>query len=188
MGRYQEALADLDRAIVLNDQNELAFAERGEIYHQMGRYQEALADLDRAIALNYQNAWVIERRGNIYDDMGLYQEALADYDRTIALDKNLQYILDRAVALSHLREYAKAIENYKQVLNKNPNDFRVLYNIAVAVARWKSLSEAQIYINKTRLEINKRKTDSVTLYVLGGLSALSGNTDEALDYLQQAIQ
>jgi tetratricopeptide (TPR) repeat protein len=47
-GRYEEALADFERAIALDEKDSWTIARRGEIYRLMGRYDKALADFDRA--------------------------------------------------------------------------------------------------------------------------------------------
>ena len=52
MARYEEAVADLTRAIGLDPGYAWAFGERGETYRLMGRHEEAVADLTRAIGLN----------------------------------------------------------------------------------------------------------------------------------------
>ncbi len=52
MGEYDEALADFDRAIELDEKYAWAIARRGETYRLMGKYAEALADFDRAIELD----------------------------------------------------------------------------------------------------------------------------------------
>jgi tetratricopeptide (TPR) repeat protein len=52
MERYDQALADLNRAIELNPENASALASRGETYRLMERYDEALADFNRAIELD----------------------------------------------------------------------------------------------------------------------------------------
>jgi len=52
MGRFDDALADLGRAIELDRQSALAPAGRGETYRRMGRFNEALADFNPAIELN----------------------------------------------------------------------------------------------------------------------------------------
>jgi len=63
MERYEEALADFDRAIDLDPEVAWIIASRGEIYRLMRRYEEALADFDRAIDLDPEVAWIIARRG-----------------------------------------------------------------------------------------------------------------------------
>ena len=47
MARYEEALADFNRALKLQPDIALAIASRGETYRQLARYEEALADFDR---------------------------------------------------------------------------------------------------------------------------------------------
>jgi tetratricopeptide (TPR) repeat protein len=49
MGRYDDALTDLSRAIDLNPQYAWAIANRGLTYQLMGRYDDALTDLTGAI-------------------------------------------------------------------------------------------------------------------------------------------
>jgi tetratricopeptide (TPR) repeat protein len=88
MERYDEALADFDRAIELDPGNAEAFGDRAVIYLMMERYDEALADFDRAIELDPSDAEVIGNRGETYRRMERYDEALADFDRAIELDPN----------------------------------------------------------------------------------------------------
>ena len=49
MGRHEEAVADLTRAIGLNLGYAWAFGSRGQCYQALARYEEAVADLTRAI-------------------------------------------------------------------------------------------------------------------------------------------
>ncbi len=49
MGKFEDALADLSRAIELDDKYAWAIAIRGVTYRQMGKFEDALADLSRAI-------------------------------------------------------------------------------------------------------------------------------------------
>lgn len=51
-GKYDLALADFSRAIELNSDYAMAYANRGVVYHEMGDYQSALPDFDKAIELN----------------------------------------------------------------------------------------------------------------------------------------
>lgn len=52
MERYEEALADLSRAIELDPNDADSFAERGMTYRAMGRCDEALADFTHVIELD----------------------------------------------------------------------------------------------------------------------------------------
>ncbi len=101
---------------------------------------------------------------------------------------------NHGLILSHLRRYAEAIENYELGLKTDPSYCYLLYNKAVAMARWQGLTSAQTYIDIARsalLNISNDTSNSrekkARLYGLGGLEAVSDNVDLAVDYLQQAV-
>jgi protein-tyrosine-phosphatase len=86
MERYDDALADFDRAIELDPEYAWLTVERGETYRLMERYDDALADFNRAIELDPDQPWAIGRRGETYRLMERYDDALADFNRAIELD------------------------------------------------------------------------------------------------------
>jgi tetratricopeptide (TPR) repeat protein len=57
LARYEEAVADLSRAVELDPEDTGALAERGEAYRLMGRYEEAVTALSRGIGLDPEHAW-----------------------------------------------------------------------------------------------------------------------------------
>jgi len=64
MKRYDELLADLNRAIELDPGDDRAITRRGYTYQLMKRYNEALADYNRAIELDPSYALAIARRAS----------------------------------------------------------------------------------------------------------------------------
>lgn len=189
---YDEALEDLDRAIELMPDLAGAIGLRGQVYWELKYYNEALADFTRAIELKPNDSWVIGLRGQVHWDMNHLSEALADFDHAITLDQTLISSLcnDRGMVLSELGRYAEAIESYEQGLEKNLNRYGLLYNIAVAMARWQGLPNAQTHIDMARSALLSAMDTSArgsALYGLSGLEALAGNIEQALNYLQQSI-
>jgi tetratricopeptide (TPR) repeat protein len=102
MKRYDDALADLSRAIEVDPESAEALAGRGETYRRMERDDDALADFSRAIEVDPEQSWVVSRgvsyrrmaligRGLIYRRMKHYEEALADFSRAIELDPSDEY-------------------------------------------------------------------------------------------------
>ena len=192
MKRYQEAFADFNRAIELNPDYNWAIAHRGASYHRLNYYQQALVDFNQAIEQNPNYAWAIFYRGTIYALMNRYEEALVDSDNAIALDQTLipNWPGERGLLLSYLGRYAEAISCCEQGLEGKPDDYITLYTLAVVKARWKSLTEAQKEINKTQALLEALVNMSIcasVLYRLGGLAAIQGDSDQALNYLQEAI-
>ena len=64
--RYDDALADFNRAIELDPDNAAFIASRGDAYKHTELYDDALADFNRAIELDPDNAAFIASRGEIY--------------------------------------------------------------------------------------------------------------------------
>ncbi len=85
MNRYQEALADFDHAIALNEKDDWAIASRGQTYQAMKRYEEALADFGRAIALDEKDDWFRYSRAQVYMLMGQTKEFESDIQTAIEL-------------------------------------------------------------------------------------------------------
>jgi len=121
-----------------------------------------------------------------------YQQALDYYNYACEIEKSLvdKTYIERGLVLSYLKRYSEAIELYKQELNKNRMNFIVLYNIAVAMVRWKGIIACQDHINIARVKILKAansNNNEAIFYGLGGLEALESKVEEALNHLQQAI-
>ena len=190
--KWEKALNDFEEALRHFPEDIWTIASPGLTYQRMGQDQEALADFDRAVALDEKSAWAFSHRGEIYRLMGQDQEALADFDQAVALDENMMNDLcnERGLVLSYLGLYADALECYEYGLRETSRSYLYLYNIAVVMACWKNLSDAQEYIDKARVELlSLLDTDRhvSALYGLGGLEALAGETVRALDYLRQAV-
>jgi tetratricopeptide (TPR) repeat protein len=131
MGRYEEALVDLNRAIALDEQYALAIAIRGEIYRSMGRYEEALVDLNRAIALDEQYALAIAVRGETYRLMGRYEEALVDLNRAVALnEKYAQAIAHRGNTYRLMGRYEEALVDLNRAIVLDAEEEWYRYNRA----------------------------------------------------------
>jgi tetratricopeptide (TPR) repeat protein len=143
MERYEQALADLDKTIVLVENNSWLFAQRGETYRLMDRYEEALTDLDRAIALDEKYTWALTSRGRTYRHMGRYGEALTDLDKAIALDesgdwqwygKALICLLTDQQALFH-KSLHVALDlvhsRIERLTNHNAKCYRIRFNAAL---------------------------------------------------------
>ncbi|MGA9380294.1 MAG: tetratricopeptide repeat protein [Phormidium sp.] len=192
---YPEALADFNLAIELNHNYAWAFAHRGVTYRFMGKsyYENALADFNQAIQLESNYAWALAYRARIYDLLRRYEEALVDFERAIALDQTLfdDWQTERGMLYSYCGRYSEAIACCQEALQINPNNCFALYNIAVFKTRWQGLTKAQLDINiaKSALlsSLNSELLRGIALYRLGGLAAIENKTEEALNFLQEAI-
>ncbi|MCX5784877.1 MAG: tetratricopeptide repeat protein [Elusimicrobia bacterium] len=84
-GRYQDALADLNRCIELRPDDWKALSNRAGIFVHMREFDKAISDCGAAIRNNPGSALMFFNRGNAYFLKGEYAAAIRDYDRALAI-------------------------------------------------------------------------------------------------------
>jgi tetratricopeptide (TPR) repeat protein len=86
LGRYDEALRAIDRALDINPRNEVAWVNKGNALARMGRPVDALRAFNAAIKVNalYEVAW--NNKGNALARLGKLEESLRCYERALGID------------------------------------------------------------------------------------------------------
>jgi tetratricopeptide (TPR) repeat protein len=84
-GDYEAAASYWSEVLEIQEDNAIAWANRGESYTQLGRYEEAVADQTRAIELAPTLAKAHNERGFNLLFLDRPQEALADLARAVEL-------------------------------------------------------------------------------------------------------
>src|SRR5262249_10904011 len=129
--KYEEALADFNRAIESDEKDAWAMGNRGETYQLMEKYEEALADFNRAIELDEKDAWAMGNRGLTYQLMGKYEEALVDFDRAIGLDpKRTSYQISLAACyrkLGLMDKYNQHLAVVREFISEETNYNRACF-------------------------------------------------------------
>ena len=109
LGKYDEAIAELDRAIGLKPQYADAYNSRGRVYSGKGDYVRALADCDKAVELSPGDMLAHYSRGRTYADKGDYDRAVADYSEVIRIEPDfIAAYRNRAAAYEKLGDKDKA--------------------------------------------------------------------------------
>jgi Flp pilus assembly protein TadD len=85
MGRYAEALVDLDRVVALDPSRAEGWMLRGAAKRQLGRADDAERDVARALALAPDNAEALLERGALRRTRGDVKGARADWERAARL-------------------------------------------------------------------------------------------------------
>jgi tetratricopeptide (TPR) repeat protein len=125
--RHEKALADYNRAIDLNPNDERAITGRGHTYRAMELRDKAIADYNRAINLNPNNYQAVICRGHTYRENGQFDDALADYNRAIELNPNDgRSITRRALTLLVMKNYDAALADFNRAIELDPtNDWAI---------------------------------------------------------------
>src|SRR3546814_21157650 len=85
MGRFAEAVADLDKAIELDPFDDWAFLSRGDAFLELGEAERALADYGQVIELEPENPAGYSHRRDALLDLGRRDDALADIEIALRL-------------------------------------------------------------------------------------------------------
>jgi tetratricopeptide (TPR) repeat protein len=83
--RYDEAIADFDKAIAISHPFDFMYGNRATAYYSLGKYQAALRDYDRAIALNPNSPNFYNGRALTYRALGNSAAAQEDFTKSCAL-------------------------------------------------------------------------------------------------------
>jgi tetratricopeptide (TPR) repeat protein len=79
---YDQAIRDLNRAILLNPCEANAYYYRGLAYYHNNEYDQAIRDFNEAIFLDPSDPTAYYYRGVVYREQGKRAEAQADFDRS----------------------------------------------------------------------------------------------------------
>lgn len=116
MGDEMQTLNTCSEIINLDPKDGMAYYNRGSIYSNMGLYEKALQDLNKTIELMPDYASAYNNRGLVREKMEHYNEALTDFTKAIQLEESPIAYYNRGNTYYELKEYDKALENYKHIL------------------------------------------------------------------------
>jgi len=86
LGKYEEALEVVDKALVLNPESPIEWSNRGFVLSAMGRNEEALEAFDKALSLDPESPKIMTNKGVVYFRMGLLEKALKTFDKALAAE------------------------------------------------------------------------------------------------------
>ncbi|MYB63844.1 tetratricopeptide repeat protein [Candidatus Poribacteria bacterium] len=84
--RYTEAIAHLDKAIVLNPDYSHAYLERGDAYYSLGDFVNAMDACSKAIRIDPHDTDAYTSIGAVNYHLGKPHDAILDFNRAIQLD------------------------------------------------------------------------------------------------------
>ena len=91
-GRFDDAIADATRILMLYPAFVLAYNNRGYAYSLQGKYEQALADCNRALAIQPTFVNAFSSRGHTYFLMERIEAALADFQQADELEPKNKFV------------------------------------------------------------------------------------------------
>jgi predicted O-linked N-acetylglucosamine transferase (SPINDLY family) len=184
-GRFEQALAQLDRAIRFKPDYAEALVDRGNILQVLNRPDEALASYDGALRLRPQDTETIYNCGVALVTLGRQAEALARFERVLALEPDHARALNnRGGALHALNRLDEALASYDRALATNPRFPEALTNRGVLLTALNRHSEALASFDQA-LRITPNDADA--LYYRGFVLGELNRCDEAAASYERAL-
>ncbi len=189
---YEPAIAQFSRVIELNDQYANAYFNRGELYFETKRYRQASEDYSSAIELSSADPQYYNSRGHSQFMLADYESAINDYRQAVKLaNDSAVYHTDLADALQFLGQWDEAARLYRAAIAINSDYGRAYQNAAWLMA---TCPDAKYRDTELALSAAKKArqlegdTDFRTLDTLAAAMAASGDTNQAAEVAQQAVQ
>lgn len=158
VSKYENALADLNKAIELKPQN-LAeiYYHRAVLLHKLKQPEAAFEDCNTAIKLDPKYPESYAKRAELNEEKKQMDQAIIDWSILIELAPSAFNYTERALAYEEIEDLPKAIADYDKAIELNSVDAFNFYRRAKVKSRAKMLLESgsQTYSDHGLSDISK---------------------------------
>ncbi|WP_293126260.1 tetratricopeptide repeat protein [Microcoleus sp. bin38.metabat.b11b12b14.051] len=191
-GRLTEAIAHYRQALAIDRQLAETASNLGSALAEAGEIAGAIAQYERALSLNPNCAEALVNLGVLREEQGDVPEAIKHYQEAVQLNPhcaaayfNLGIVQEeQGQEVEAIANYELAIANYEQAIDREPNYFHALHNLAYASIRQGKIARA-IELYDRALASQPNLVESAI--ALGKSLQQQDKLDEAVAVFQQAI-
>ena len=184
--QYSTAIPFLELSLAIDENNDKAWAELGNIYYNLGNYDEAISNYSKSIELNPENDYVYNNLGIAYYNLKNYNGALNAYNEALKLNPKYDSAYNNlGVVYNTLRNYDEAIKDFNKSIELNLENKYAYGNLGDVYNTLKNYAEALKNYQKAS-ELN-----SENYYFLNGLGDTYynlGNYDDAVNAYNEALK
>ena len=191
LGRYQEAEDNLRFVIASQPDNAVALYEMGRVFTGEENFELAVSHLQRAVSLDPSNtaaAFTLARDLRKIGQRERSNEILERINRQKEQDlkqSQLSPLISQANDLLRANHATDAVAIYNQILDADPKNARVEYDLALALGTMKDAADERLALQHS-IELDPQL--AVAKLEMGHLEESSGNTELARKWYQAAIQ
>jgi tetratricopeptide (TPR) repeat protein len=154
LGRYEEAIKVVDKAIQLSPDDAELWRQMGDILVRQERSEQALLSYQHALKLNSNHPDALYKSGALLDQFARYGEAIAHLDRSDKARPNHAPTLQaRARTLLNLKRLEESLVEGKRAYQLDPGNLDTCNHIGAALRLLGRDKEALKWFDKA-LEIN----------------------------------
>jgi len=185
LGRHEEALNLIGKAIGLNDRVADFHCNMGLVLFALGRAKEAVAHFTRAIVLEPRHALSFNNLGNLLRDEGKPLEAEMQLRRAIALNPNyVEAHYNLAITLAAQGRLDEAAAQYRHALTLAPNFANARNNLGILLQQQGKPDEAAVQFRQV-IECDPK--DARAHYNLGNLLRAKADYTAAIEHYKRSL-
>jgi tetratricopeptide (TPR) repeat protein len=184
--KYNEALADIDKAVQLEADHAATHELRGLILLGLEKYDEAVASFDEAGKLEPSSALPYQHRGELYRQKGDLEKAAQQLSKALELSPdNVATLLVRAAVYYELKQTDKALQDCEQAIRVAPRIAQPYLMRAEILAASNRLDEA---IKQLEELLQLAPGNAQLLNRLGNFYILVGRPRKSIETLTLVIE
>lgn len=184
MKDYKQAIADLEKALVVNSKvpSPKIWYRIGLTYYADGKYKKCIKTLKEALRNTRDVKEEVTYEADIFYHLGLSYCRLQKFEKSIypfsqCVDKNqadIRYIHERAKAHQMIDMHEEAVKDFDEVIKKNPKNAHAHFRRAFSLKARGKYQEAADDFERTKqldplnpkLVVNYKKLKGVSCIVL----------------------
>lgn len=141
--QWESALKSIDKALAISSHNGEFYVLQGKIHFGRGDQRAARMSFMTALNVDTKNDQLKQDIWNAYLDNNLVDEVQKEFGSYFFSALNCDTLNNMAVAYRHKGELGKALEIYQAALIKDPDNPKILFNMAVAHVNCKEYTKAR---------------------------------------------
>lgn len=148
-GRYEQAIAEYEKAIELDPKLAMAYSNLGSVYSNIGLLNKAIVKYKKAIRIDPKATFAHNNLGNAYYARGNYSRAIKEYKITLILDPSSAYAYNN-LGDAYLRKGHPnlAIRYFNKAIELDPDSFIAYSNLGDAYQLREEWDKAIEYYEK----------------------------------------
>jgi serine/threonine protein kinase/tetratricopeptide (TPR) repeat protein len=191
-GAITEAEQTYQRAIEAHPNSPYSYNSLGTFYLRRDQYDKAVQMFQKVIALAPEGYGAYVNLGDAYNYMGRYSESIEALRKSISIRPSYAGYVNLGVAYGGLNRFGDEAAAYEEAIKLNPREYVTWGNLAearyYAGLKNEALTAYRKAVELASEELKVNPHDSDVLSNLANYYSVLGQRDDALFYLQQALQ
>lgn len=199
--RYEDIVKHTNDILNKHPENQTALYNKIITLNKLGKHDEAIQNIDKLLEINpkfylarvirwerlidMNDARMWEREGDELYQIEKYYDAVQCYQQAQLISNADALTLKKAKALKESGKKESALDIYKHILEKQPDNIEALNNSAYILISRNDTEEAEKYLDKV-LTINKTNQDA--LRNKGWSAFEEGEYEKAVNYYNKALK